>query len=82
MPILPFGNSSAESLFSRVELPLATQTSEQQAYSGDKADVQYRATLISIDGQSRTSKRMNEQLRWVICGGILLMIFQNVATYN
>ena len=35
-----------------------------------------------VDSQSRTSKRMNEQLRWVICGGILLMIFQNVATYS
>ena len=30
MPILPFGNSSAKSLFSRVELPLATQTSESK----------------------------------------------------
>ena len=54
MPILPFGNSSAESPFSRVELPLATRTSEQQAYGGGQVNVQYRATLISIDGRIRT----------------------------
>ena len=43
----------------------------------------WRSQLRAV-GSAVRFKQADEwiQLRWIICGGILLMIFQNVATYS